>query len=81
MYPQKKTKTAVECKNHLCLLRMISAASTPGIQPSRVSINTMRIEPHPLSITARGGNNIDNKTLQILILQDPKIQFFPIRRP
>lgn len=46
---------------------MISAAITPGTQPKSVSISTIRIEPQPLSITARGGKRIDNITLQTLI--------------
>jgi len=46
---------------------MIKAEITPGIQPHKVSINTIMIEPQPLSITARGGNMIDKITLQILI--------------
>lgn len=43
---------------------MISAAITPGTQPHAVSNKVMRMEPQPLSITARGGNKIDNNTLQ-----------------
>ena len=42
---------------------MISAAITPGIQPKQVRINTIRIEPQPLSYTARGGKIIDRITL------------------
>ena len=45
------------------LLRMMSAAITPGIQPKQVSKNTIRIEPQPWSITARGGNKIAKSTL------------------
>ena len=48
---------------------MIKAEITPGIQPQKVSMNTIMIEPQPLSIKARGGNMIDKITLQILILQ------------
>jgi hypothetical protein len=44
------------------LLRMMSAAITPGIQPARVSIKTIRIEPHPSSRTARGGKIMASKT-------------------
>ena len=46
---------------------MISAAITPGIQPHKVNIKTITIEPQPLSRTANGGNKIDRITLQILI--------------
>lgn len=42
----------------------MSAAITPGTQPQRVKSTTMTIEPHPLSITAKGGNNIDSNTRQ-----------------
>lgn len=47
---------------------MISAAITPGTHPHAVRRKVMRIEPHPLSRTASGGNKIDNNTLQNDIL-------------
>lgn len=37
------------------LLRMMSAAMTPGTQPHSVSRSTMSIDPQPRSITASGG--------------------------
>jgi len=40
---------------------------TPGIHPRTVKINTITMEPHPLSITESGGNIIARITLQILI--------------
>lgn len=46
----------------------MSAAITPGIQPKIVSINTISIEPHPLSITDNGGKMIAKITLQRLIV-------------
>lgn len=46
---------------------MINAPITPGIHAQRVSIKTMTTLPHPLSITAKGGNKIDNNTLHMLI--------------
>ena len=46
---------------------MISAAITPGIHPKSVRINTIKIEPQPLSITERGGKTMAKITLQILI--------------
>lgn len=45
----------------------MSAAITPGIHPQIVKIRTINTDPHPLSITARGGNKIESTTLQILI--------------
>lgn len=36
---------------------------TPGTQPQSVNKNTINKEPQPLSMTAKGGNNIANKTL------------------
>ena len=39
------------------------AAITPGIQPKQVRISTIKIEPQPLSYTARGGKMIDSRTL------------------
>ena len=47
---------------------IIRAAITPGTQPASVSRKTITIEPHPLSITANGGNMIANITLKMLIL-------------
>lgn len=46
----------------------MSAAITPGIQPKIVSINTIIMEPHPLSITDNGGKIIAKITLQRLIV-------------
>lgn len=46
---------------------MIKAPITPGIHPAKVNKNTIKIEPQPLSITAKGGSKIDSKTLQKLI--------------
>ena len=34
---------------------MTKAAITPGNQPIQVNTNTMKKDPHPLSITANGG--------------------------
>ena len=50
------------------LLIITSAAITPGIQPQTDKIKTIIIDPQPLSITANGGQIIDNITLQILML-------------
>ncbi len=36
---------------------------TPGTQPQSVNKNTINKEPQPLSMTAKGGKNIANKTL------------------
>jgi hypothetical protein len=52
------------------LLRITNAAITPGTQPQSHNKKTIKIDPHPLSITAKGGQIIDNKTLQKLILID-----------
>ena len=49
---------------------MIKAAMTPGIQAQRVRIKTITTLPHPLSITAKGGNKIDNSTRQMLIFNN-----------
>ena len=58
---------------------MISAAITPGIQPQMVRINTIKTDPHPLSKTASGGNNIESNTLQILISDKVTINNHSIR--
>lgn len=47
---------------------MTNAAITPGTHPHRVKRNVIISDPHPLSITARGGNMIANKTLNKLII-------------
>jgi len=54
---------------YYCLLRITRAAITPGTHPQSVRSSVMSIEPHPLSITARGGKMMDNITLQIDIFQ------------
>lgn len=51
------------------LLSITKAPITPGIQPHKVSIVTMAIDPQPLSITARGGKIIHNSTLKQDIIQ------------
>ena len=47
----------------------MSAAMTPGIHPHTVKINTIKIDPQPLSMTAKGVNKIESNTLQKLIMQ------------
>lgn len=51
----------------LGLFNRISAAITPGIHPNSVRIKTINMEPHPLSITDKGGKIIARITLQMLI--------------
>ncbi len=46
---------------------MIKAAIMPGIQPQTHKIKTIKIEPQPLSKTAKGGHIIESSTLQKLI--------------
>jgi hypothetical protein len=41
---------------------MIKAAITPGTHPHIVRIKTITIDPHPLSITAKGGSKIAKRT-------------------
>ena len=50
------------------LFKITNAAITPGTHPHKVKIKTIKIDPHPLSKTEKGGNIIDNKTLQKLII-------------
>ena len=47
---------------------MIKAAITPGIQPAKVKIKTIIIDPQPLPKTAKGGNIIASNTLNMLIV-------------
>lgn len=49
---------------------MTNAPITPGTQAQHVSIKTIIIDPQPLSKTANGGNKIERRTLQILIMID-----------
>ena len=46
---------------------MIIAAIAPGTQPQSVRAATIKIEPHPWSSTASGGNNRQSKTRPRLI--------------
>lgn len=43
---------------------MMSAPMTPGTHAQRVRRNTIRTDPHPLSMTASGGKMIHNITRQ-----------------
>ena len=43
---------------------IIKAAITPGTQPKQVKINTITKDPHPLSITAKGGKITQSITLK-----------------
>lgn len=56
------------------LLRIISAAITPGIHPARVSRKTIRNEPQPLSTTDNGGKIIASITLRSDIIFSFKIK-------
>ncbi len=49
---------------------MINAAITPGTQPHKVSKQTIRNDPHPLSTIDSGGRIIANNTRNRLILFD-----------
>jgi len=46
------------------LFTIIKAAIVPGIQPKHHNINTIRIDPHPLSKTDKGGKKMHNNTHQ-----------------
>ena len=50
------------------LLRMTSAAITPGTQHIKVNKNVMTMEPQPLSTTAKGGNITAKMTLNKLMI-------------
>lgn len=47
---------------YLGLFSITKAAITPGTQPARVKSVTIKIDPHPLSKTAKGGKKIDRST-------------------
>jgi len=50
-------------------LRITKAAITPGTHPQSHNRKTMKMEPQPLSITAKGGQIIDSNTLQKLMIR------------
>jgi len=50
------------------LFKITSAAITPGTQPQSHNKNTIKMEPQPLSKTASGGQMIESKTLQKLMM-------------
>ena len=50
------------------LLIITSAAITPGTQPQSHNRKTIKMEPQPLSKTAKGGHIIESKTLQKLMI-------------
>lgn len=47
---------------------MTNAAITPGTQPQSHNKKVIIIEPQPLSKTAKGGQMIESRTLQKLII-------------
>lgn len=47
----------------LDLFKITNAPITPGTHPANVRISTIRIEPQPLSNTARGGKIMESRTL------------------
>ena len=58
------------------LFRITSAPMTPGTQPAIVRMDTINIEPQPLSITARGGKITQSITL--VIFMNAKLLLNPI---
>ena len=46
---------------------MTKAPITPGIHPQRVSRKMIKKDPHPLSMTDKGGKSIANNTRKKLI--------------
>ncbi len=64
------------CIHLFGLFKITKAAITPGIQPKKVRIVTMRMEPQPLSKTANGGNKIDKITLPTLIYSNSTIKLY-----
>ncbi len=44
----------------------------PGIHPKQVNSVTIRMEPHPLSVTAKGGNRQQSKNL----VKDIDLRFY-----
>ena len=51
------------------MFKITNAPITPGTHPANVNKKTIRIDPQPLSKTAKGGSKIDNKTLQKLMIE------------
>ncbi len=51
------------------LFNMTNAAITPGTQPQSHNKKVIRIEPQPLSKTAKGGQMMESITRQILIIR------------
>ncbi len=58
--------TARKINCEIYFLFMINAPMTPGTQPQRVRRNTIRTDPQPLSMTARGG-----QMMQIITRKQP----------
>jgi|TARA_R100001039_G_C1810910_1_gene83055 hypothetical protein len=50
------------------LFKITKAAITPGTHPQSHNKNTIRIDPQPLSITAKGGQKMESKTRQKLMM-------------
>jgi methyl coenzyme M reductase subunit D len=50
------------------LFKIIKAAITPGTQPQSHNKKTIKIDPQPFPMTAKGGQIIARSTLQKLII-------------
>ena len=57
---QKYKKSAKH--NHSFLFNITSAPMTPGTHPAQVRMKTMRMDPHPRSMTARDGKMMERMT-------------------
>src|SRR5690554_5514159 len=57
------------------LVRMMSAAITPGIHPTIVRRVTINKEPQPLSTTANGGKIIESNARQKLMVSNLRLIF------
>lgn len=60
---------------YVFFLQIIIAAITPGTHPAMVSRTTNRMDPHPLSYTASGGNITHN-----IALPNPMFSLFLFRK-
>jgi hypothetical protein len=59
---------------------MTNAAITPGTQPQSHNKKTIKIEPQPLSKTAKGGQIMESKTRQILIFSFDDLMIIKLKQ-
>lgn len=76
---RSQTCLCLHINDEIYFLFIINAPITPGTHPHRVRRNTIRTDPHPLSMTARGGQMMQTSTRkQPIVIVDLRLSVFDL---